>query len=214
MSSAAAPLQPEDALTAPARQTLIVLGRELAALGMLPATSGNLSLRIAPGRALMTCSGCDKGLLGMDDFLLGEIAAAPPAGASAEAPLHLALYRQFADAACVLHVHSRASAVLSRLALAAAQSELRLQGWELQKAIAGQVSHEAVLALPVFANDQDTARLADAVAARLAGAVQPYAYLLAGHGLYAWGRDAAEARRHVVALDVLLQSELDLRNAA
>ena len=40
------------------------------------------------------------------------------------------------------------------------------------------------------------------------------AYLLGGHGLYAWGADAEEARRHVIALDVLLQSELELRKAA
>lgn len=214
MSPVAASPRPEDALSDPDRQVLIALGRELATLGMLPATSGNLSLRIAAGRVLMTRSGCDKGLLGADDFLLCDIAAAPPPGASAEAPLHLALYRQFNDAGCVLHVHSRASAVLSRLAMAAGQSELRLQGWELQKAIAGQDSHEAVLALPVFANDQDTLRLALRVSERLASCARSYAYLLAGHGLYAWGRDTAEARRHVVALDVLLQSELDLRNAA
>jgi methylthioribulose-1-phosphate dehydratase len=35
------------------------------------------------------------------------------------------------------------------------------------------------------------------------------AYLIAGHGLYAWGRDMAEARRHTVALEHLLTYELE-----
>ena len=32
---------------------------------------------------------------------------------------------------------------------------------------------------------------------------------IAGHGLYAWGRSMAEARRHVEAFDFLLACELE-----
>ena len=37
------------------------------------------------------------------------------------------------------------------------------------------------------------------------------AYLIDGHGIYTWGRDMAEARRHLEALEFLLGCELDLR---
>ncbi|MET1163044.1 MAG: class II aldolase/adducin family protein, partial [Pseudoxanthomonas sp.] len=36
-------------------------------------------------------------------------------------------------------------------------------------------------------------------------------YLIDGHGLYAWGRDMAEARRHLEAFEFLFHCELELR---
>ena len=199
-----------DAADLPALEALCATGQELAALGMLPATSGNLSLRLPGGRILMTRSGREKGSLTAADLMVARLGDPAPPGASAEAPLHLALYRDDPEIGCVLHVHSRPAAVLSRRCLP--QGALHLQGWELQKALAGQHTHEATVVVPVFDNDQDTVALATLVSARLAGAAPVPAYLLAGHGLYAWGKDLAQARRHVIALDVLLQSELDLRS--
>ena len=38
-----------------------------------------------------------------------------------------------------------------------------------------------------------------------------WGYLIDGHGLYAWGRDMAEARRHLEAFEFLLHCELELR---
>jgi methylthioribulose-1-phosphate dehydratase len=54
----------------------------------------------------------------------------------------------------------------------------------------------------------------------LAGLIDPYlkaaqplhVYLIDGHGIYAWGRDMKEARRHLDAFEFLLACELDLRN--
>jgi methylthioribulose-1-phosphate dehydratase len=158
----------------------------------------------------MTRSGREKGALTAADLMLAQREAPAPPGASAEAPLHLALYRDQAEIGCVLHVHSRAAAVLSRRCLP--ERAVRLQGWELQKALAGQHNPEDTVVIPVFENVQETAALATTVAVRLAKSPRVPAYLLAGHGLYAWGRDLAEARRHVITLDVLLQSELDLRS--
>lgn len=207
-------LWPDAADHMTAARTLAALGREFDQRGLLPASSGNLSMRVDVSRVLMTRSGVEKGTLEDRDFVLARLDADPPRQASAEAPLHLALYRQFPHTACVLHVHSRPAAVLSRRLLVQGQDVLELQGWELQKAIAGQGSHEDLLSLPVFANSQEVPQLAERVTARLAGMPQARAYLLAGHGLYAWGADPAQARRHVIALEVLLQSELEWRNCA
>ena len=39
-----------------------------------------------------------------------------------------------------------------------------------------------------------------------------HGYLIDGHGIYAWGRNMHEARRHLDAFEFLLACELDLRN--
>ena len=64
--------------------------------------------------------------------------------------------------------------------------------------------------VPVFPNTQDMPELAAWVEAKLDE--QPmWGYLIDGHGLYAWGRDMAEARRHLEAFEFLLGCELELR---
>ena len=64
--------------------------------------------------------------------------------------------------------------------------------------------------LPVFPNTQDMHELAAWVEAAL-DAQCLWGYLIDGHGLYAWGRDMAEARRHLEAFEFLLGCELELR---
>jgi len=63
--------------------------------------------------------------------------------ASAETLLHTQLYRRFPDIGCVLHTHSRSQTVASLLY--ADSGHLRLAGYELLKALAGNVSHDAVI---------------------------------------------------------------------
>jgi methylthioribulose-1-phosphate dehydratase len=38
-----------------------------------------------------------------------------------------------------------------------------------------------------------------------------HAYLIDGHGIYTWGRDMAETRRHLEALEFMLACELELK---
>lgn len=62
----------------------------------------------------------------------------------------------------------------------------------------------------MVANDQDIDRLAAAADAALDAAPGARAYLIEGHGVYAWGSDLAAAARHLEALDYLLGIELEL----
>jgi methylthioribulose-1-phosphate dehydratase len=184
-------------------EALIDFGRRAADRGWVAATSGNFSCRVDGGRAVFTRSGRDKGRLGHDDFLVDAVDAEPPSTASAEAPLHLARYREDPATSAVLHVHSRAATVASRRF--ASQGHVTLEGWEMQKALSGVTTHEARLELPVFPNSQDIPSLA-AIARPRPGVP---GFLLAGHGLYAWGRSVEEASRHVEALDFLLACVLE-----
>ncbi|MCW3481672.1 methylthioribulose 1-phosphate dehydratase [Neisseriaceae bacterium JH1-16] len=192
---------------AQAVQQVIEAGRLAAERGWVPATSGNFSVRVG-GQMAITRSGRDKGSLTVDDVALVSLAEPLPPGLSAEAPLHQARYRADPTIGAILHVHAPGSAVISRAY--ASRGKLLLHGWELQKAFAGITTHETTLLVPVFNNQQDTVTLADEVESALRDVlpirVAP-GYLLAGHGLYVWGRDTDEARRHLEAFDVLLQQQ-------
>lgn len=201
-----------DSAFAACADTVARTARELAALGWAPATSGNFSMRVAPTRVAITISGRDKVVASRDDIMLIDLDARPVnthATPSAEAALHTQIYRRFADVGAVLHTHSRTQSVASRLF--AADGAVRLQGWELQKAIDSFTTHAAVLEIPVFPNTQHMPELVARVDAWLDAGKPLHAYLIDGHGIYTWGRDMPEARRHLQALEFLLACELDLR---
>ena len=192
-------------------RALIENTRELAALGWTPATSSNFSLRLDAERAAITVSGRDKGKLVEDDIMVVDFDGAPVATSqrpSAETLLHTQLYRRFPEIGCVLHTHSHVQTVASRLF--SAQGHVRLEGYELLKAFHGNSTHEAAIDLPVLPNTQDMPELAARVETLLDTQCM-WGYLIDGHGLYAWGRDMAEARRHLEAFEFLLACELDLR---
>jgi len=190
---------------------IVAATRELAALGWTPATSSNFSMRLDERHAAITVSGRDKGRLTEADIMVVDLAGQPVATdhrPSAETLLHTQLYARFPDLGCVLHTHSRTQTVASRLF--ARQGQVRLQGYELLKAFAGNHTHETAIEVPVLPNSQDMPALAARVE-RLLDAGPLWGYLIDGHGLYAWGKDMAEARRHLEAFDFLLACELDLR---
>ena len=127
---------------------------------------------------------------------------------SAETLLHTQLYRRFPDVGCVLHTHSPTQTIASRLYAGA--GHVQLEGYELLKAFHGNTTHEAAISVPVLANTQDMPTLAAQVDALL-NEQTLWGYLIDGHGLYAWGRDMAEARRHLEAFEFLFGCELELR---
>jgi methylthioribulose-1-phosphate dehydratase len=189
-------------------EEIAAFGRFAASRGWIPATAGNFSHRIDQRFVAVTRSGIDKGAIGPGDVAVVAIDDVAPPGVSAETPLHLARYRTDPAIGAIFHVHTVASTVLSRLDAAA--GAVRTDGYEMHKAI-GLPSHESIVEIPVFANDQDTARLAAAVETRLGRAATVPGFLLAGHGLYGWGATAADARRHVEALEFLLACHLEER---
>ena len=185
--------------------------RELAAKGFTPATAGNFSIRMGAEHCAITISGKDKGRLTEADIMVVDMANNPVAThhrPSAEAALHTHLYRRYPDVGAVLHTHSSTQTIAGLLH--AEQGHVRLRDYELFKALRGHTTHETVLDLPVVPNSQDMDALTASVDAVL---TQPnsWGYLIAGHGLYAWGRDISEARRHLDAFEFMLGCELELR---
>jgi methylthioribulose-1-phosphate dehydratase len=192
-------------------QLLIGNVRELAQAGWTPATSSNFSHRLDDRHAAITVSGKDKGRLVEDDIMVVDFDGRPVGRQlrpSAETLLHTQLYRRYPEIGCVLHTHSPVQTIASRLF--AGQGHIPLEGYELLKAFEGNTTHETALDVPVFANTQDMNVLAAQVDALLDKQCM-WGYLIDGHGLYAWGRNMAEARRHLEAFEFLLHCELELR---
>jgi methylthioribulose-1-phosphate dehydratase len=196
---------------AQAARTIAETGRDLAALGWTPATSSNFSMRLDQSHIAVTISGRDKGRLSGEDVMVVDMdgrAVATDARPSAETLLHTQIYRRFPDANAVLHTHSRTQTVASRFF--APRNVVRFQGWELQKAISGYTTHESALDMPVFPNTQDMHVLVRAIDAWLDAGKPLSGYLIDGHGIYTWGKDMPETRRHLEAFEFLLACELDL----
>jgi methylthioribulose-1-phosphate dehydratase len=190
-------------------EALVAIGRFAAARNWVPATSGNFSHRIDAQTIAMTRSGVDKGNLSAESIAVLALDEPIPPGVSAETPLHLARYRADARIGAVVHVHTVAATVLSRLH--ASDGALRMSGFEMHKSLAGVTTHESELSLPIFANAQDTVALAKRVETQLGSEPAVPGYLLAGHGLYAWGASMEEARRHLEGLEFLLECTLEER---
>jgi methylthioribulose-1-phosphate dehydratase len=187
------------------------VGRDLYGRGWVPATSGNLSVRMGARACAITVSGRDKGRLTEQDIMLVDLAGQPlgPGRPSAETRLHTSLYGWSEDIGAVLHTHGPASTVLGLRQ--PGRARLLLEGYELLKAFAGIETHQTRLAFPIFDNTQDIAALADDVIAWLDSSPPPcFGYLIRGHGTYVWGADLDAARRHLEALEYLAACELAL----
>lgn len=184
-------------------------------MGWAPATSTNYSVRLpddaAPAYCAITSSGVDKGTIEVTHILAidqhGRPIDADGLKPSAETPLHLLLYRTM-GAGAVLHTHSLPAALLSQLARD--EGQVRLAGWELLKGLSGIDTHEAEISLPVFPNSQDMQALSARVEQSLSTKQACYGFLLAGHGLYVWGKDLPEAKRHLEVLEYLLQCQREV----
>lgn len=190
---------------------LITNIRELGHAGWTPATSSNFSMRLDDKHAAITVSGRNKTKLTEADIMAVDFNGLPFGNdlrPSAETLLHTQLYKRFPEIGCVLHTHSVNQTVASRLF--AADGKVRFEGYELQKAFHGNTTHDDVMEVPVYPNTQDMTELAAQVEASL-DKQSMWGYLIDGHGLYAWGRDMAEARRHLEAFEFLLACELKMR---
>lgn len=168
-----------------------------------PGTGGNFSVRDPQGSVWVSASGLHKGALGLRDFLAVDLETAETLQPcyrkpSDETALHCAIYRRDASARAVLHVHTPHTVALSR-------TPLTLSANEMLK-VFGLKTHEATITIPVIDNTQDMLALGQAIGPDLD--LQLKVLVLAGHGVYAWGKDPDEAMYRVEALEYLCQLQL------
>lgn len=189
------------------RQDLSKTIQGIHARGWATGTGGNFSVvsQREPLRLLMAPSGVDKGSVQSADLIEVDDQGKVVAGqgqASAETQLHLQIVRTV-NAGAVLHTHSIFNTLLSDYYQS--KQSVTLIGYEMLKGLEGIQTHQCAINLPILANSQDLVALSQMVGAILEEKPHTYGILLAGHGLYTWGKTLFEARRHLEILEFLLE---------
>ena len=104
------------------RQEIVKIGRLMYDKGFIAASDGNISVRLAPNRILITPSGLHKGLLEPEQIVIvtddgekvgGSYGPHRPLRPTSELPMHLEAYRQRPDIGAVVHAHPPISVALS-----------------------------------------------------------------------------------------------------
>src|SRR6266851_2820799 len=188
------------------------LARSAYLRGWALGTSGNFSAVAArePLRLLITPSGVDKGAVRGEHMvavdaggrLLGGQEAAGGGRPSAETSLHLAIVRA-RGARAVSHTHSVWSTLLSDASSAA--GGLAIEGYEMLKGLRGVTTHAHREWLPIIENTQDWAAESPRVESLLREQTHVHGLLIRRHGLYTWGSDLDELKRHLEVLEFLLE---------
>ena len=178
---------------------------EIHCRGWCDGSGGNFScvLEADPIRLLMAPSGVHKGSVAPIDLIQVNREGHVVLGngkASAETALHLEIVKT-CGAGAVLHTHSQAGTLLSQWACR--QGRLELSGLEMLKGLDGIKTHDCSVDVPVLPNNQNLSELSAQARPLLRDA--PHGLLIAGHGLYAWGRNLGSAMRHLEILEFLLE---------
>ena len=187
---------------------LAATAKALHARGWLLGTSGNLSAVVQPEPLLlaMSPSGVDKGELLAEQIVLVDEHARIVNGSgkpSDETLLHIEIVKQ-RQAGAVLHTHSVWNTILSDLF--ADQGAIAIEGYEMLKGLAGVHTHKHREWLPIIENSQEMRELAAKVSALLTEQRNVHGFLLHKHGLYSWGENLREAKRHIEILEFLIEA--------
>ncbi|HET6796071.1 MAG TPA: methylthioribulose 1-phosphate dehydratase [Gemmatimonadales bacterium] len=183
------------------------IARDCYRRGWALGTSGNFSAVVSrnPLRLAISASGADKATLSPDQIVEIDQHGTLLAGSgrpSAEASLHLAIVRA-RGAGAVLHTHSIWSTILSDVT---GEDGLAIEGYEMLKGLASVGTHQHREWLPILNNTQDWAAAVPEVEAMLAAHPDAHGFLIRRHGLYTWGTDLAEAKRHLETLEFLFEA--------
>ena len=175
--------------------------------GWVPATGGNFSVLLSssPFRLAITTSGIDKKALHKNQILTVDAGGRVIQGhgkASAETGIHLTLIQE-CGAKAIFHTHSVWGTTLSQIY--ASRGGFYLEGYEMLKALRGVKTHTHREWLPIIENSQDISLLSSKAREVLRQYPRSHGFLTRGHGLYTWGSDLTEAKRHVEALEFLLE---------
>jgi methylthioribulose-1-phosphate dehydratase len=195
-----------------ARRLICALARRFYAQGWVSGTGGGLCIRHGD-RVYMAPSGVQKELLRPETLyeldLDGQVCAGPDAASGLSVsqcrPLFLAAI-QLRGAGAVIHTHSK-KALLATLAF---QREVVLTELEMMKGLRG-VGYHDVHAVPIIENTAHECDLAGSLTAAIGTYPNTHAVLVRRHGIYVWGSDWREAKRHAECYDYLLDVAVEMR---
>jgi len=190
------------------RDLICELCRQFYTQGWVSGTGGGISIREGD-KVYMAPSGVQKERLQPDDLFEldaeGNVLKAPAGNLSACAPLFFNAFR-IREAGAVMHSHS----INALLATLISGDEFRVTHLEMMKGIRDHGFHDE-LVVPVIENTAHEHKLADSMAEAMEAYPKSFAVLVRRHGVYVWGRDWVEAKRHAECYDYLFEAAVKMR---
>lgn len=164
------------------RALICQVGKLLYDRGYVASNDGNLSVKVAPDRLVITPSGVSKGRMTPDMLLVTDLDGTVLEGdrhPTSEGKMHLAVYRGRPDVGAVVHAHPTVSTAF-------AVCRRGLETPYLAELVVGLGQVPCTPSFAMLSTDE------------VPESVTPYlpdhnALLLANHGALAWGRDLWEA---------------------
>jgi len=201
-----------DQITLEQKQAVLTELRDIketfAARNFFPGTAGNLSIRIgdySPEQFYfgITSSGRDKNVNSPEDFLFVDQNAAPAENTSlkpsAETLVHCEIYR-LTGAGAIFHIHSIFSNVISEYFWH--RRSVPVDGVELIKGL-NIWEEEYQLEIPIVSNFAHIPSIIPEITESLNPIVP--GIILRKHGVYAWGANAFEAKRHLESFEFIFE---------
>ena len=179
-----------------------------ASRGWFPGTSGNLSVRAgdySPEQFhfAITASGKDKTVHTPEDYLFVDQDGKPSENTtlkpSAETLIHCEIYR-LTGAGAIFHIHSVFNSVISEYFWD--RKSVPVEGVELIKGL-NIWDEEAQIDIPIVSNVASIPAIGPEITERLQQGIPRI--LLRKHGIYAWGANAFEAKRHIEAFEFIFE---------
>lgn len=173
--------------------------------GWFPATSGNLSYKLhdEPLIFAVTTSGKDKGTVTHEDVMFvdkdGKPVEATRMKPSAEVKIHAGIYQK-TDAGCVIHIHTPSNNFISSVYFE--EGKVPIKDMEMIKAL-DIWKEDAYIEVPIVENYFNLDQLAEETTKAINPEVP--AVLIKNHGIYVWGRNEFEAKRHTEAFEFMFE---------
>lgn len=193
------------------RALICELGRRFYERGWVSGTGGGVALRV-DNRILMAPSGVQKELLRPEMIFeldsKGEVSRSPDDRAlkvSQCRPLFVAAM-ELRHAGAVIHAHSK-HALMATLCFG---DRVALSKLEMMKGLRG-VGYDDVHEVPIIENTAQECDLKDSLVVAMRAFPKTHAVLVRRHGMYVWGADWREAKRHAECYDYLLDIAVEMR---
>jgi len=171
--------------------------------GWFPATSGNLSYKLHkdPLYFAITSSGKDKGTVTHEDVIFVNDKAEPiektKLKPSAETKIHAEIYKK-TDAGMIIHIHTVNNNFISEVYFR--KGYVPMKNLEMIKAL-DIWEEDAYIEVPIVENWFNINKLAEEVGKTVNPKVP--GILIRNHGIYSWGKDEFEAKRHLEAFEFI-----------
>jgi methylthioribulose-1-phosphate dehydratase len=196
----------------PQIRTLIVsLCQQFYDQGWVSGTGGGISIR-SGDTVYLAPSGVPKERIAPDDLFLlnreGDIVKRPASDALKPSECQSLFYNAYnlRDAGAVLHSHSLNAMLVTLLY----EDVFRVTHLEMMKGITG-VGYHDVCEVPIINNTAHECDLTESMADAMKAYPNAHAVLVRRHGVYVWGDDWKQAKKHAECYDYLFAAAVRMK---